>query len=402
MERQKSPLDNENKRRRNSAEKSSDASPSERLQKSRSSHLIGSGRNPRDGLGQQVGTDEAAPSRVDRQSETQHDTQNSLEHDINRDLSHNEKELAKSEIREKQAITTTSDGASNHSSTQDINEKRQFSALEEKQFRKWSKSIPLDENGHRVPKTIELTSVSTRDKPILVGGMMGGQRNLWESGETSQSSEADDQRLAANDQRRETDEQRRENEKHRLEAEKCIGKTLGQYRLAEYLGYGGFAYVYRGEHIRSKKRAAVKVLRKDMVNPDNVKKFHKEADVLKKIRHPHIVRGLKSGNKGGVDYLVMEYAPKGTLHDAYNRDAPLPWSPDKVVAMVNDLADALDYLHNYNGDRGDERSLMHLDLKPLNVLLGEYRQLLLSDFGLVKEGQFSINCTGSFQGILGS
>ena len=84
MERPKSPLDNENERRWNPAEKSSDASPSERLQKYRSSHLIGRGINPRDGLGQQVGTDEAASSRVDKQNTTHHDTQNSLEHDTDR------------------------------------------------------------------------------------------------------------------------------------------------------------------------------------------------------------------------------------------------------------------------------------------------------------------------------
>ncbi len=60
MEHRQSPLDNnENKHRQNSAEKPSDASPSERLQKSRNSHLIGRGINPRDGLGQQVSTDEA-------------------------------------------------------------------------------------------------------------------------------------------------------------------------------------------------------------------------------------------------------------------------------------------------------------------------------------------------------
>ena len=53
--------------------------------------------------------------------------------------------------------------------------------------------------------------------------------------------------------------------------------------------------------------------------------------------------------------------------------------------MVNDLADALDYLHNYHGDTGDERSLKHLDLKPRNVLLGKYGQLVLSDFGLVED-----------------
>ncbi len=86
------------------------SSPSECLQKSRNSHLIGRGIDPRDGLSQQVGTNEAAPSRVDKQNTTHHDTQNSLEHDTGRDPSQNENRLAERETGEKQAITTPLDG----------------------------------------------------------------------------------------------------------------------------------------------------------------------------------------------------------------------------------------------------------------------------------------------------
>ncbi len=312
MECQQSSLDNENKRRRNPAEKTSDASPSERLQQSRNSHLIGSGKNPREWSNQQVGTDET---------------------------------------REKKAITTPLDGTSAHSSTQGRNEKRQLSALEVEQLRKWSKTIPLDEYGRRAPKTIELTSVATRDNQVLVGGV---NWKFWEGVSSDQTSETDE----------------------------WIGKRLGQYKLVEPLGEGSFGRVYLGEHIRSKKQAAVKVLL-NQANSKLVEEFHKEADVLKRIRHPHIVRGLESGKKNGVDYLVMEYAPKGTLRKAYPRDTCL--SLDKVVQITNDLADALDYLHNTKMKiKGEERTLMHLDLKPENVLLGAYGQLLLSDFGTVE------------------
>ena len=229
MEHRQSPLDNENKRRQNSAKKSSDASSSERLQKSRNSHLIGRGINPRDGLSQQVGTDEAASSRVDKQNTTRHDTQNSIEHDIDRDPRQDEKKLSERETREKQAITTPSDGDSDHSNTQDRNEKRQLSALEEKHLEeKWSKSISLDEYGHRVSKIFELTSISTRDKPILVGGMkntlgylLWGPRETGGSSHSNQRSEAGDQRSEAGDQR--------------SEVGKLIGQTVGSYKLVEYI-----------------------------------------------------------------------------------------------------------------------------------------------------------------------
>ena len=255
MEHRQSPLDNENKRRQNSAEKSSDASSSERLQKSRNSHLIGRGINPRDGLSQQVGTDEAASSRVDKQNTTHHDTQNSLEHDIDRDPRQDEKKLAERETREKQAITTPSDGDSNHSNTQGRNEKRQLSALEEALEEKWSQSISLDEYGHRLSKIFELTSISTHDKPILVGGMknlwgMLGPRETGGSSHSNQRSEAGDQRSEAGDQRSEVD--------------KWIGQTLGSYKLVEYLRKKEdrnheIRLVYRGEHIHSNESVEVEV-----------------------------------------------------------------------------------------------------------------------------------------------
>ncbi len=189
MEHRQSPLDNEDKHRQNSAEKSSDASSSERLQKSRSSHFIGSGKNPHEMSNQQIGTDETFPSRVDRQGATHHDTQNFLKHDTDRDPSQDEKKLVERQTREEQAITMPSDGDANHRdngtgqksldlssrwsqdvysdllSTQDRNEKRQLSALEEALEQEWLKSIPLDEYGYRAPKIIELTNV------IGVGGV---------------------------------------------------------------------------------------------------------------------------------------------------------------------------------------------------------------------------------------
>ena len=416
MEHRQSPLDNENERRQNSAEKPSDASPSERLQKSRNSHLIGSGINPHEWSNRQVGTNEAASSRVDKQDTTHHDTQNSLEHDTDRDPRQDENRLAERETGEKQAITTPLDGDLDHSNTQGRNEKRQLSALEEALEEKWSQSISLDEYGHRLSKIFELTSIPTRDNPILVGGANGflqwiGFRNPERGGPSH-----GDQRSEAGDQRSEVEkwigqtlkeyrlvEYLREAEdryghmrlfyrgehvdsKEKLEVDvpkgagEWIGQTLGSYKLVDYKGEGGFAYVYRCEHIHSGEQAAVKVLRNDTVKPDEAKQFLREVETLKRVRHLHIVPGLDSGKQNGVDYLVMEYAPKGSLKDAYPRpnDKDSLWSLEQVVSMVNDLASALRYLH-------DNENSLHLDLKPDNVLRGADGQLLLSDFGLVKE-----------------
>ena len=134
--------------------------------------------------------------------------------------------------------------------------------------------------------------------------------------------------------------------------------------------------MYLGKHTDLPIKAAVKVLHQThLVEQKDRDEFYKEARTLFDLKHPHIVHVHDFGVKGGVPFLVMEYAPNGTLHDAHRRGDPLP--PTQVVAYVDQIADALQYLH--------DRDLMHLDLKPHNILLGARGELLLSDFGLVQD-----------------
>jgi tRNA A-37 threonylcarbamoyl transferase component Bud32 len=158
--------------------------------------------------------------------------------------------------------------------------------------------------------------------------------------------------------------------------ESPVGQQQGDYRLVKLLGEGGFAKVYLGEHAHLSMKAAVKVLHQTHLVDQKAKdEFYKEAQTLADLKHPHIVRILNFGVKGDVPYLVMEYAPNGTLRQAHPRDTRL--SPTDVTKYVNKIADALQHVHN-NGK-------MHLDLKPDNVLLGAEGQLLLSDFGLAQD-----------------
>ncbi len=170
----------------------------------------------------------------------------------------------------------------------------------------------------------------------------------------------------------------------RLNAGDLIGQELGNYHLVDRLGKGGFAYVYLGEHTHLKKtKAAIKVLQE--MDSGKLKEFCDEAQILFDLRHPHIVRILDFGVKDKVlPYLVMEYAPNGTLRDAHRRGTRL--SPGQIVAYVNQIAGALDYLHNHKDkDKDKEKPLMHLDLKPENVLVRANGEVLLSDFGLVQD-----------------
>ncbi len=151
-----------------------------------------------------------------------------------------------------------------------------------------------------------------------------------------------------------------------------VGQQLGNYRLTRLLGRGGFAEVYLGEHVYLKNHAALKILSTTLTD-EHVEDFVKEAQALARLAHPHIVRVLDFAVEDGIPFLVMEYAPNGTLRQRHPRDTPLP--PRVVVSYVQQIASALQYAH--------EQRLVHRDVKPENMLLGPHEEVLLSDFGLV-------------------
>jgi serine/threonine protein kinase len=150
------------------------------------------------------------------------------------------------------------------------------------------------------------------------------------------------------------------------------GQQLGNYRLIRLLGRGGFAEVYLGQHVRlPSQRAAVKILA-TRINPEDARAFEREADTIASLTHPHIVRLLDFDVVEGMPFLVMEYAPNGSLRQRHRSGqiVPLPL----VVSYVKQVAGGLDYAHY--------KHLIHRDIKPDNMLLDQCNQILLSDFGV--------------------
>src|SRR5438874_2638696 len=150
-----------------------------------------------------------------------------------------------------------------------------------------------------------------------------------------------------------------------------IGQQLGNYRILRELGRGGFSDVYLGEHIYLKSHAALKILRTSLAEQD-VNRFLVEAQTLVNLRHPHIVRVLEFVIERGSPVLMMDYAPGGTARQLYPHGSRLPLAT--AVAHIKQVAAALHYAHS--------RNVVHRDVKPENLLLGEQHELLLSDFGL--------------------
>src|SRR5216684_3125509 len=149
------------------------------------------------------------------------------------------------------------------------------------------------------------------------------------------------------------------------------GQQLGNYLLIRLLGRGGFAEVYLGEHLHLKTRAAIKVLHTQLADK-HVDAFLKEAQTIAHLEHPHIVRVLDFDVTGGVPFLVMSYAPEGSLRQRHPKGTRL--LPESILPYVKQIADALQYPH--------EEKLIHRDVKPENMLVGRRNEVLLSDFGL--------------------
>jgi eukaryotic-like serine/threonine-protein kinase len=157
-----------------------------------------------------------------------------------------------------------------------------------------------------------------------------------------------------------------------------VGKRLGNYRLTRLLGQGGFAQVYLAEQVYLRSLAAVKVLSSPLAQ-EGVDGFLTEAQTLVGLSHAHIIRLLDFGMEESTPFLIMDYAPGGTLRQRHPRGKPLPLAV--VVKYVDQIAEALRYAHSAR--------LIHRDIKPENLLLGRHDEVLLSDFGIALLAQSS-------------
>lgn len=154
---------------------------------------------------------------------------------------------------------------------------------------------------------------------------------------------------------------------HRVQS----GQFLGNYRLLHQLGAGGFAEVYLGEHRYLNHRVAIKILSIPLGTKES-DKFLQEARTMASLKHPHIVSCTDFGVEQGIPFLVMDYVAGGTLRNRYPDGSIVPLS--EVISTVGQVAEALQYAHN--------QGVIHLDVKPENMLLDADGKVLLSDFGI--------------------
>ena len=168
----------------------------------------------------------------------------------------------------------------------------------------------------------------------------------------------------------------------------------GRYRIEKVLGQGGFGITYSGIQTNLEAKVAIKeFFMKDLCNRDSDtsqvsvgsvgsretverfrQKFIKEARNIFRLKHRHIIPVIDVFEENGTAYYVMEHVGGGSLADKV-RGGALPESV--AVRYIRQVADALDFVHS--------KRMMHLDVKPANILLSEDDNAVLIDFGLAKQ-----------------
>jgi len=155
--------------------------------------------------------------------------------------------------------------------------------------------------------------------------------------------------------------------------ENFIGQQLGNFRIISLIGSGGFATIYLGRHIHLGYPVAIKLLTVCETDEDR-RAFLSEARSLAELSHPHIIRVFDYNiySDSGMPYLIMDYAPNGSLRRRHPTGSIIPLA--QVVSYVRQIADGLQYVHDHK--------LIHRDIKPENMLVGKNNEILLGDFGI--------------------
>jgi hypothetical protein len=175
------------------------------------------------------------------------------------------------------------------------------------------------------------------------------------------------------------------------------GTRIAGYRVAERIGQGGMAVVYRAWDERLQRQVALKVLSPTLAADESFRqRFIRESRAAAAVDHPNIIPVFEAGESGGVLFLAMRYVPGGDGRTLLRQNGPLP--AGQAVAIVASVAAALDAAHT--------AGLVHRDVKPSNMLMdirtGQPDHVYLSDFGLTKAmlSAASLTGTGEFLGTV--
>ena len=150
---------------------------------------------------------------------------------------------------------------------------------------------------------------------------------------------------------------------------------ITNYSIKNSIGQGGMATVYLAEDIKFQTNVALKVLNKEYVHNDNIRKrFIAEARNMFKMSHPNIIKVTDLIDEGDNVAFVMEYIEGETLKEFVDRKGKL--SDEEIKTIFAQMLEAVGYVH--------EQNLVHRDIKPSNFMITPKGQIKLLDFGIAK------------------
>src|ERR687896_1017938 len=127
-------------------------------------------------------------------------------------------------------------------------------------------------------------------------------------------------------------------------ADAHLGRVLAGYRIEERIGRGGMGLVYRAEHLKLRRRAAIKIIAPELAETEGFhERFNREARIAAALDHPNIVTVYDAGEADGLLYIAMQYIDGTDLASVLEREGRLP--PERALAILGQVADALDAAH---------------------------------------------------------
>jgi serine/threonine-protein kinase len=156
--------------------------------------------------------------------------------------------------------------------------------------------------------------------------------------------------------------------------DRYLGKVLdGRYEIAEVIGYGGMAMVYKALCNVLNRNVAVKILKDEYARDDEFREhFKAESQAVAKLAHPNIVAVYDYSKLPDCQYIVMELLEGITLKQYMEKKGPL--SCKEALHFATQTAKALSHAH--------EKGIIHRDIKPQNIMVGKDGNIKVADFGI--------------------
>ena len=153
-----------------------------------------------------------------------------------------------------------------------------------------------------------------------------------------------------------------------------IANAFPQLTELELIGQGGMGFIYKALQPELDRTIALKILSPELgKDPAFTERFAREARVLGKLNHPHIVTIFEHGENDGFFYLMMEFVDGVNLREAMLAQK---FTPEQALAIIPDICDALQSAH--------DQGIWHRDIKPENILLDQDGKVKIADFGIAR------------------